>query len=91
VISLTFCTFLSRWFAFPSPDSTLNKAQAINFVFYAFVTCGSLQIGYIDNCMKTNSPTPDAILQTAFGCWNSKVLLTASNFCGSPFRCFLLS
>ena len=27
--------------------------------------------------MKTTSPTPDAILQTAFGFWNSKVLLTA--------------
>jgi len=91
VIGLTFCTFLSRRFALPSPDSTLNKAQAINFLFYALVTCGSWQIGYIDNRMKTTSPTPDAILQTAFGCWNSKVLLTASNFCGSPFRCFLLS
>jgi SAM-dependent methyltransferase len=27
--------------------------------------------------MSTPSPTPDAILQTAFGFWNSKVLLTA--------------
>src|SRR5690242_6027947 len=30
--------------------------------------------------MKTSSPTPDAILQTAFGFWNSKVLLTAVTF-----------
>jgi SAM-dependent methyltransferase len=30
--------------------------------------------------MKTLSPTPDAILQTAFGFWNSKVLLTAVTF-----------
>ena len=32
------------------------------------------------NRMKTTSPTPDAILQTAFGFWNSKVLLTAVTF-----------
>src|SRR5215468_3284499 len=30
--------------------------------------------------VKTSSPTPDAILQTAFGFWNSKVLLTAVIF-----------
>jgi SAM-dependent methyltransferase len=30
--------------------------------------------------MSTPSPTPDAILQTAFGFWNSKVLLTAVSF-----------
>ena len=30
--------------------------------------------------MHTSSPTPDAILQTAFGFWNSKVLLTAVTF-----------
>ena len=30
--------------------------------------------------MNTPSPTPDAILQTAFGFWNSKVLLTAVTF-----------
>ena len=30
--------------------------------------------------MSTPSPTPDAILQTAFGFWNSKVLLTAVTF-----------
>jgi SAM-dependent methyltransferase len=30
--------------------------------------------------MNTVSPTPDAILQTAFGFWNSKVLLTAVTF-----------
>jgi hypothetical protein len=30
--------------------------------------------------MKTPSPTPDAILQTGFGFWNSKVLLTAVTF-----------
>jgi hypothetical protein len=30
--------------------------------------------------MKTPSPTPDAILQTAFGFWNSQVLLTAITF-----------
>src|ERR1044072_10013948 len=30
--------------------------------------------------MNTLSPTPDAILQTAFGFWNSKVLLTAVTF-----------
>ena len=30
--------------------------------------------------VKTPSPTPDAILQTAFGFWNSKVLLTAVTF-----------
>jgi len=30
--------------------------------------------------METTSPTPDAILQTAFGFWNSKVLLTAVTF-----------
>jgi O-methyltransferase domain/Dimerisation domain len=30
--------------------------------------------------VKTTSPTPDAILQTAFGFWNSKVLLTAVTF-----------
>jgi hypothetical protein len=30
--------------------------------------------------METSSPTPDAILQTAFGFWNSKVLLTAVTF-----------
>src|SRR6266550_4630974 len=80
VIGLTFCTFLPRQFALASPDSILNKAQAINFLFYALVTCDSWQIGYIDNRMKTTSPTPDAILQTAFGFWNSKVLLTAVTF-----------
>ena len=74
VIGLTFCTFLSRRFALPSPDSTVNS------LFYALVTCDSRRIGYIDNGMKTTSPTPDAILQTAFGFWNFKVLLTASNF-----------
>jgi len=30
--------------------------------------------------MNTASPTPDAILQTAFGFWNSKLLLTAVTF-----------
>ncbi|HEY2046018.1 MAG TPA: methyltransferase, partial [Candidatus Udaeobacter sp.] len=30
--------------------------------------------------MNTTLPTPDAILQTAFGFWNSKVLLTAVTF-----------
>ena len=30
--------------------------------------------------MNPTSPTPDAILQTAFGFWNSKVLLTAVTF-----------
>src|SRR4030095_1333498 len=30
--------------------------------------------------MKTSPPAPDAILQTAFGFWNSKVLLTAVTF-----------
>jgi len=30
--------------------------------------------------MQTSSPAPDAILQTAFGFWNSKVLLTAVTF-----------
>ncbi len=30
--------------------------------------------------MKTSSPAPDAILKTAFGFWNSKVLLTAVTF-----------
>ena len=30
--------------------------------------------------VNTPSPTPDAILQTAFGFWNSKVLLTAIDF-----------
>jgi hypothetical protein len=30
--------------------------------------------------MNTLSPTPDAILQTAFGFWNSMVLLTAVTF-----------
>lgn len=30
--------------------------------------------------MNTSSPTPDTILQTAFGFWNSKVLLTAVSF-----------
>jgi hypothetical protein len=30
--------------------------------------------------MKTTSPTPDAIQQTAFGFWTSKVLLTAVTF-----------
>ena len=30
--------------------------------------------------MNPISPTPDAILQTAFGFWNSKVLLTAVTF-----------
>jgi SAM-dependent methyltransferase len=30
--------------------------------------------------VKTSSPTPDSILQTAFGFWNSKVLLTAVTF-----------
>ena len=79
-IGLIFCTFLARQFAVPSPDSTLNETQATNFLFYALVTCGSLQIGYIDNRMKTTSPTPDAILQTVFGFWNSKVLLTAVTF-----------
>ena len=80
MIGLTFCTFLPCQFALPSPDSTLNEAQAVNFLFYALVTCDSWQIGYIDNRMKTTSPTPDAILQTAFGFWNSKVLLTAVTF-----------
>jgi hypothetical protein len=30
--------------------------------------------------LNTSAPTPDAILQTAFGFWNSKVLLTAVEF-----------
>src|SRR5947207_14118366 len=30
--------------------------------------------------VNTSAPTPDAILQTAFGFWNSKVLLTAVTF-----------
>ena len=49
MIGRKFCTFLSRQFALPSPDSILNEAQAINFLFYALVTCDSWQIGYIDN------------------------------------------
>jgi hypothetical protein len=80
VIGLIFCTFLPRQFALRSPDSTLNEAQAFNFLFYEVVTCDSWPIGYIDNRMEASSPTPDAILQTAFGFWNSKVLLTAVTF-----------
>jgi hypothetical protein len=35
-------TFLARQLALPSPDSTLNEAQAINFLFNdAVVTCDS--------------------------------------------------
>jgi hypothetical protein len=30
-----------RQFALPSPDSTRNEAQAINFPFYALGTCDS--------------------------------------------------
>src|ERR1700745_130248 len=30
--------------------------------------------------MTTSSPAPDPILETAFGFWNSKVLLTAVTF-----------
>ena len=37
-------------------------------------------MGYNHNHMETTSPTPDAILQTAFAFWNSKVLLTAVTF-----------
>jgi hypothetical protein len=79
VIGLTFCIFLLRQFALPAPDSTLNEAQAINFLFYALVlvTPGRLATS---TTVKTPSPTPDAILQTAFGFWNSKVLLTAVTF-----------
>jgi hypothetical protein len=67
----------------PSPDSILNEAQAVNFLFHALVTCDSEQIGYIDNRMKPSLPTPDAILQTAFGFWNSKVVLTADRKYGA--------
>jgi hypothetical protein len=45
VIGLTFCKFLPRQFALPSPDSSLNEAQAINFLFTvhsALVTPGRL-------------------------------------------------
>ena len=56
------------------------KRNGIDFPFHALVTCDCGQIGYIDSRMKTPSLTPDAILQTAFGFWNSKVLLTAVTF-----------
>ena len=32
MIGRTFCTFLPRQFALPSPDWTLNEAQGINFL-----------------------------------------------------------
>ena len=57
MIGLTFCTFLPRQFALASPDSTLNAAQAVNFVFHALVTCDSWQIGYIDNRENTFANT----------------------------------
>jgi len=41
VIDLTFRTFFPRQFALPSPDSTRNETQAINFPFYALGTCDS--------------------------------------------------
>jgi hypothetical protein len=72
VIGLTFCTFLPRQFALPSPDSTLNEAQVIDFLFYARVTCDSWQIGYIDNRMKTTSPTPDDYSAADFEKWCRK-------------------
>ena len=43
----------------------------------SLVTSGRLDV---DNRMTRTSPTPDAILQTAFGFWNSKILLTAVTF-----------
>jgi hypothetical protein len=45
--------------------------------FHAVVSCDTWQIGCIDNRIDTTSPARDAILQTAFGFWNSKVLFTA--------------
>ena len=42
-------------------------------------TCHSREIG-TSTTVTTSSPTPDTILQTAFGFWNSKVLLTAVTF-----------
>jgi DNA-binding MarR family transcriptional regulator len=57
----------------------MKRKLSIFFSMHSsFVTPG--RFGYIDNRMKTTSPTPDAILQTAFGFWNSKVLLTAVTF-----------
>src|ERR1041384_8341641 len=43
----------------------------------SLVTCQRFATSTI---VETTSPTPDAILQTAFGFWNSKVLLTAVTF-----------
>ena len=43
----------------------------------SLVTSGRLDV---DNRMTRTSPTPDAILLTAFGFWNSKILLTAVTF-----------
>jgi hypothetical protein len=65
VVGLKFCIFPHHETAIPAPDPVLSRKRD------GFAT---------STTVKTSSPTPDAILQTAFGFWNSKVLLTAVTF-----------
>src|SRR6266487_5099496 len=73
---------LSRQLAFPSliqPSlSSVSADSEFGFSGHSpLVTCERFATSTI---VKTSSSTPDAILQTAFGFWNSKVLLTAVTF-----------
>src|SRR5204862_1002569 len=82
VIGLTSCTFLPSPFPIRSPDWSFCVAQTINFRFSdALVTCSRCH--WLHRKRENNFANPDAILQTAFGLWNSKVLLTAVTF--EPF------
>ena len=79
MIGLTFCTFLPSPFPIRSPDWSFCVAQTINFLFSdALVTCSRCH--WLHRKRENNFANPDAILQTAFGLWNSKVLLTAVTF-----------
>ena len=79
MIGLTFCTFLPSPFPIRSPDWSFCVAQTINFRFSdALVTCSRCH--WLHRKRENNFANPDAILQTAFGLWNSKVLLTAVTF-----------
>ena len=61
-------------------SDSFNRRAAVTKVDDLSVVTSAAKSAPISTLMKMISPTPDAILQTAFGFWNSKVLLTAVEF-----------
>src|ERR1051325_11344506 len=66
-----------RGLAINWPHILHNSRSPVRIHPLSLVTCKRFATSTI---VETTSPTPDAILQTAFGFWSSKVLLTAVSF-----------